>query len=153
MIVGDPFCFALQFDTVESWNSSDGFWNNGIFSLYINGERVFSTVDVFELRTAFSFYSKAPVEDLCVSDAQVDGATLYRSANDYFCGESTELIQGLFDLTATAMGDNGCFLYFIKTSLGDRLVWSVDGGECVREVQLEPGSVLSVIKKLRSCSL
>lgn len=152
MIVGDPFYFALQFDVIDNWNSPDDSWRNGIFSLYINGEKIFGIVDVFELRTILSFYSKAPVDELCVSNTQLDGVAIYRNASEYFWGDGVELEKGLFDLTATAMSDNGCFVYFIKTSVGDRLVWSVDGLE-VKEVYLEIGTISAVIKKLRTCSL
>ncbi|HCE6054505.1 immunity 42 family protein [Pseudomonas aeruginosa] len=153
MIVGDPFYFALQFDVVDSWNSPGDSWRNGIFYLYVSGEKIFSVVDVLELEAIFSFYSKAPIEGLCVNDVQLNSADIYKSASEYFWGDGVEVVKGLFDLTATAMSDNGCFLYFLKTSIGDRLVWSVDGGACVKEVYLEMDVVLNVIKKLRSCSL
>lgn len=152
MIVGDPFNFSLQFDVVDNWNLSDDSWRNGVFSLYINGERVFCVVDVFELRTIISFYSNAPIEELRVNDTQIDSSELYKVASEYFWGDGPELLDGLFDLTATAMSDSACFLYFIKTSVGDRLVWKV-GGERVKELYLEVGTVLDVIKRLRSYNL
>ncbi|HBO2023576.1 TPA: hypothetical protein L4G35_000750 [Pseudomonas aeruginosa] len=119
---------------VDSWNSPGDSWRNGIFYLYVSGEKIFSVVDVLELETIFSFYSKAPIEGLCVNDVQLNSADIYKSASEYFWGDGVEVVKGLFDLTATAMSDNGCFLYFIKTSIGDRLVWSVDGGMCQRGV-------------------
>lgn len=129
MIYGDPFYFALQFDVVNAWNTAGDIWKNGLFSLYINGGKVFDIVDVFELKTTFSFYSKAPIDDLNVNDSGVEAVVLYKNARDYFIGDGEMLIDGLFDMTCTAMGDNGCYLYFIKTSNGDRLVWSTDRGE------------------------
>lgn len=114
MIVGDPFCFALQFDVVVGWNLPGDSWRNGVFSLYIKGERVFSAVDVFELRAIFSFYSNALVERLPVNDSELNKAELYKSASDYFWGDGIELVDGLFDLTPTAMSDSKCFLYFIR---------------------------------------
>lgn len=151
MIVGDPFYFALQFDVVDNWNLPGDSWRNGVFSLYINGERVFNLVDVCELRTVISFYSNARIEELRVNDSQIDCSALYKVANEYFWGDSPELLDGLFDLTATAMSDGACFLYFIKTSIGDRLVWRV-GSENVKELYLESGTVLDVVKRLRSYS-
>ncbi|MEZ1778117.1 Imm42 family immunity protein, partial [Pseudomonas aeruginosa] len=71
MIVGDPFYFAIQFYVVDSWNSPGDSWRNGIFYLYVSGEKIFSVVDVLELETIFSFYSKAPIEGLCVNDVQL----------------------------------------------------------------------------------
>ncbi|WP_454669940.1 Imm42 family immunity protein [Achromobacter kerstersii] len=152
MIVGDPFNFSLQFDVVDNWNLSDDSWRNGVFALYINGERVFSVVDVFELRAIISFYSNAPIEELRVNDTQIDSSELYKVASEYFWGDGSELLDGLFDLTATAMIDSACFLYFIKTSVGDRLVWKV-GSERVKELYLEVGTVLDVIKRLRPYNL
>ena len=49
MIYGDPFRFALQFDVVESWNEPGDIWKNGLFALYIEGDKVFDVVDSFEL--------------------------------------------------------------------------------------------------------
>ncbi|NMK48874.1 immunity 42 family protein [Achromobacter sp. Bel] len=148
MIVGDPFYFSLQFDVVDNWNLPHDSWKNGVFSLYVDGERIFSAVDVFELRTIISFYSNTPIDELRVNDTQIDCSELYKVANEYFWGDGPELLDGLFDLTATAMSDRACFLYFLKTSVGDRLVWKV-GDESVKELYLKVGTVLDVIEKLR----
>ncbi|WP_440466743.1 Imm42 family immunity protein [Pseudomonas sp. YH-1] len=152
MIVGDPFSFALQFDVVNSWNLPGSSWKNGVFSLYISGEGVFSAIDVVELGSIFCFYSNALVEDLPINDLKIDSAGLYKSASEYFWGDGVELVDGLFDMTPTVMSDGELFLYFVKTSVGDRLVWSASG-EAVKEVYLEAGTVLNVIKELRSCNL
>lgn len=148
MIYGDPFYFALQFDVVDAWNTPGDIWRNGLFSLYIDGDKVFDTVDVFELTTTFSFYSKAPVNELSINDLSIEAIALYKNARDYFIGDGEELIDGLFDMTCTAMGDNGCYLYFIKTNSGDRLVWSIDGGSKINEIILPSGTILDVINKL-----
>ncbi|AJF74786.1 hypothetical protein TE10_23275 [Raoultella ornithinolytica] len=150
MIYGDPFCFALQFDVVEAWNIPKDVWKNGVFSLYVEGNKLFDVVDVFELTTTFSFYSKAPINALNVNDVSVDAIALYQNAWDYFIGDSEELIDGLFDMTCTAMGDNGCYLYFLKTSNGDRLVWSIDRGKKINETMLPSGTIQCVIDKLHS---
>ncbi|HEJ9031772.1 TPA: immunity 42 family protein [Serratia marcescens] len=149
MIYGDPFYFSLQFDVVEAWNAPGDVWRNGLFSLYVNGDKIFDVVDVFELMTTFSFYSKSPVDDLVVNDVNIDATDLYKNARDYFIGDGESLISGLFDMTCTAMGDNGCYLYFIKTSSGDRLVWSADRGVKINEVMLPSGTILDVINKMR----
>lgn len=150
MIYGDPFCFALQFDVVEVWNDPGDIWKNGMFSLYVEGNKLFGIVDVFELTTTFSFYAKAQINDLHVNDLDISAIALYKNARDYFIGDGEELIDGLFDMTCTAMGDNGCYLYFIKTSKGDRLVWSIDRGKEINETILPPGTIYSVIDKLHS---
>ncbi|WET39805.1 immunity 42 family protein [Citrobacter enshiensis] len=152
MIYGDPFIFAFQFDVVESWNTPGDIWRNGMFSLYIEGNKLFDVVDVFELTTTFSFYSKATITDLSVNDLSIDAIALYKNARNYFIGDGEVLIDGLFDLTCTAMGDNGCYLYFLKTSNGDRLVWSTDCGRKVKEAILPRGTVHSVINQLREFS-
>jgi hypothetical protein len=149
MIVGDPFYFSLQFDVVDSWNLPEDSWKNGVFSVYIDGERIFGAVDVFELRTIISFYSNAPIDGLRVNDAEIDSSELYKVANEYFWGDGPDFLDGLFDLTVTAMSDKSCFLYFLKTSMGDRLVWKV-GTESVKEIYLEAGVVLDVIKRIRN---
>ncbi|HAB91385.1 MAG TPA: hypothetical protein DCF43_03485 [Pseudomonas sp.] len=153
MIIGDPFDFALQFEIVKVWNAPDDVWKNGLFSLYISGRRVFGCVDVFELTTTFGFYHDAPVETLSTNNLVVGKEVLYQNAEDFFMGDGEELIGGLFDMTCTAMGDNGVHLYFIKTVSGDRLVWSVDNGISVSEAMLAPGTVAEVIQELRACSL
>ena len=148
MIYGDPFYFSLQFDVVEIWNSPDDIWRNGLFYLYIDGKRMFDIVDVYELKTIFSFYSKSPINDLYINDLDISPVDLYKNAESYFTGDGDVLIDGLFDMTCTAMGDNGCYLYFIKTSFNDRLVWSIDDGENINETLLPPGTILDVVSKL-----
>ncbi|WP_288821596.1 immunity 42 family protein [uncultured Leclercia sp.] len=153
MIYGDPFLFALQFDVVESWSTPDSIWKNGLFSLYVEGNKLFDIVDVFELTTTFGFYSNAPIKDLSVNDLAIDAIALYKNARDYFIGDGELLIDGLFDMTCTAMGDNGCYLYFIKTSNNDRLIWSSDRGENINETMLPPGTIHCVINKLHGSRL
>ncbi|KNC92065.1 immunity 42 family protein [Trabulsiella odontotermitis] len=153
MIYGDPFRFALQFDVVECWNEPDDIWKNGLFALYIEGKKVFGTVDAFELRTTFGFYSKAPINQLVINDLDVGSSELYKNASDYFLGDGEKLIDGLFDMTCVPMEDNHCYLYFIKTSDGDRLVWSTDTDERINETVLPSGTVLDVINKLQDCHL
>ncbi|EYU13208.1 Imm42 family immunity protein [Photorhabdus aegyptia] len=80
MIYGDPFLFSLQFDIVESWNSPDSFWKNGIFSFYLEGNKLFDIVDVFELRTTIDFYSNMKIDELACNDIPFDPITLYRNA-------------------------------------------------------------------------
>ncbi|RAT09654.1 MULTISPECIES: immunity 42 family protein [Lonsdalea] len=153
MIYGDPFVFALQFDVVEAWNIPGDTWKNGVFSLYVDGERLFNTIEVVELKTAFNFYSNAPLDELCVNDLIIDADSLYRNAENYFTGDGTELIDGLFDMTCTAMEDNACYIYFIKTTEGDRLVWSIDNGEHVIEKILPKNTIKEVINQLQQSAL
>ncbi|KOY60301.1 immunity 42 family protein [Photorhabdus heterorhabditis] len=148
MIYGDPFYFSLQFDAVESWNSSDGFWKNGIFFFYLDGYKIFDLLDVFELKTTFSFYSNMKIDALVCNDVNIEPVSLYRNAESYFTGDGENLIEGLFDMTCTPMGDNGYYVYFMKTSHNDRFVWSNDDGKTINETLLPPGTVGSVIKKL-----
>ncbi|EDU7996622.1 hypothetical protein CSM15_005098 [Salmonella enterica subsp. diarizonae] len=148
MIYGDPFIFAFQFDVVESWNTPGDIWRNGMFSLYVEGEKLFDIVDVFELKTTFGFYSKANIHDLNVNDLTIDAKALFKNAWDYFIGDGEVLVDGLFDLTCTPMGDNGCYLYFLKTTNGDRLVWSIDHGRKVNETILPSGTINYVINQL-----
>ncbi|MGD8203283.1 immunity 42 family protein [Pantoea sp. FN0305] len=153
MIYGDPHCFALQFDIVECWNEPDDIWKNGLFTLYIEGKKLFDVVDVFELRTTFSFYSNAPINELVINELNVSAVELYKNAKDYFLGDGEELINGLFDMTCVPMEDNRCYLYFIKTNTGDRLVWSTDAGDSIKETVLPSGTILNVINKLKVCPL
>ncbi|MDI3414628.1 MULTISPECIES: immunity 42 family protein [Pantoea] len=153
MIYGDPFHFALQFDVVECWNDPDDIWKNGLFALYIEGKKVFDDVDAFELRTTFSFYSKSPINQLVTNDLDFGADELYNNAKDYFLGGGEKLIDGLFDMTCVPMEDKRCYLYFIKTSVGDRLVWSANTSDQINETVLPPGTILNVISKLQDCHL
>lgn len=153
MIYGDPFSFALQFDVVDSWNIPGDSWRNGVFSLYVDGKRLFSSIEPVELKTTISFYSNAPLDDLCVNDLNIDAESLYKNAECYFTGDGTELIDGLFDMTCTSMEDNGCYLYLLKTSEGDRLVWSIDNGEHVIEKILIKNTINEVVEQLQKKTL
>lgn len=153
MIYGDPFKFALQFEVVTAWNAPDDIWKNGLFSLYVDGRMVFGAIEPVELKTTFSFYSNAPLDDLCINDLSIDTDNLYRNAENYFTGDSTCLIDGLFDMTCTAMEDNACYLYLIKTSDGDRLIWSTDDGKHIIEKILPKNTISDVVKLLQKSSL
>lgn len=148
MIYGDPFYFSLQFDVVELWNSPDDLWRNGVFSFCLDGRNLFNLVDVFELRTTFSFYSNMKIDELACNDTSIDPITLYRNAERYFTGDGENLIEGLFDMTCTPMGDNGYYIYFMKTSHNDCLVWSNDDGNTINQTLLPSGTINSVIKEL-----
>ncbi|WP_197715390.1 Imm42 family immunity protein [Aquitalea magnusonii] len=110
---------------------------------------MFEIVDVVELKTTFGFYSKSPIEELCINNIEIDAVDLYRNAEKYFIGDGEELIKGLFDLTCTAMEDGQCYLYLIKTDEGDRLVWSTDNGENVSEAILPVGTIKETIKNYK----
>lgn len=153
MIYGDPFLFALQFDVVDAWNTPGDTWKNGLFSLYIDGQRLFGNIDPIELKTTFAFYSNAPLDKICVNDSSIDANHLYQNAESYFTGDGTELIDGLFDMTCTAMGDNACYLYFMKKSEGDFLIWSIDDGRNVSEKILPQNTVSEVLSLLQGKSL
>jgi hypothetical protein len=107
MIIGEPTYLALHFDVVEEWNLPGNTWRNGVFSLCLGGEATFCASDVVELKTTIGFYSKAGILDLPISDIKIDAVDLYRNAESYFAGDGERLIDGLFDMTCTAMGDKG----------------------------------------------
>lgn len=153
MIYGDPFSFALQFDVVEAWNIPGDTWRNGIFSLYIDGERLFHAIEPVELKTTFSFYSNAPLDEICINDLNIDVGSLYKNAESYFTGDGTELIDGLFDMTCTAMGDHACYLYLLKTSKGDRLLWSTDNGKHINEKILPENTISKIVSQLQRSSM
>ena len=148
MIYGDPFTFALQFDVVDSWNAPGDIWKNGMFAIYIDGKRIFSVVDVFELATTLSFYSKSNIEELKENNTLSSASEVFKNAQEYFLGDEEVLIDGLLDLTCTAMEDNCCYLYFLKTSNGDRLVWRSENGGEINNITLPKGNVLNVINHL-----
>lgn len=153
MIVGDPFYFAIQYDVVDSWNVPGDIWKNGLFSVYIDGKRVFGSVDIIELVTTLNCYRNIPFEDLVANDLNMDAVSVYQKAQEYFYGGSDKVLDGLFGFTCTAMEDLGCCLYFIKTKSCDRLVWSVDNGVNINEIFLEAGTVKKVVDKIKNCIL
>ncbi|WGO82524.1 immunity 42 family protein [Arsenophonus apicola] len=148
MIYGDSFSFALQFDVVEIWSSPNNIWKNGLFFFYLDGIKLFDSVDIVELKTTMSFYSHMRIDELASNDINIDSIGLYRNAESYFTDDGEVLIDGLFDMTCTAMEDNGCYVYFIKSTCNDRFIWSKDNGETVHETLLQPGIVASVIDQL-----
>lgn len=148
MICGNPFDFALQFEVVDFWNVPGDVWKNGLFCLYIDGKRVVDVVDVVELKTTISFYANAFIDDLAITNIDINAADLYRNAESYFTGDGNNLIDGLFDLTCTAMEDNGFYLYFVKTGHGDRLIWSNNDGVDINDKILPKNTVRKAIQEL-----
>lgn len=149
MIYGDPFTFALQFDVVDSWNAPGDIWKNGMIAIYIDGKRIFSIVDVFELATTLSFYSKSKVEELKENNTLSSASEVFINAQENFQGDEEVFIDGLLDLTCTAMEDNGCYLYFLKTNNGDRLVWRSESAGDINDITLPKGNVLKVFNQLK----
>lgn len=153
MIYGDPFAFALQFEVVDAWNIPGDTWKNGIFSLYVDGRRLFSAIEPVELKTSFSFYSNVPMDELCINNLNIDADSLYKNAESYFTGDGADLIDGLFDMTCTAMSDNACYLYYLKIKEGDRLLWSVDDGKHITEKILPKNTISKVVNQLQKNSV
>lgn len=153
MIVGNPDYFAIQFDTVSSWNISESIWRNGVFFIYIGGRQLFSFSNSFELKTTLGFYCDRPSsETVCIMNLKAD--EVYRDAYNYFVsGESKVLSSQVIDMTCTGMEDGGVFLYYMTVPSGDRMIWSTDGGVTVFEKILPSGTVSDVILKLRAYSL
>lgn len=148
MIYGDPFKFALQFDVVEAWNVQGSEWKNGVFALYVGGDRLFSLVDSVELRTTLSFYGNAPISQVGFGKAGCSAKLAFEDAYGYFIGDSNVLSDGVVNLTCTSMADAGVIVYLVKLSSGDRIVWSLDRGVTVSECLLDTGAVAKTISIL-----
>ncbi|MHA3735473.1 Imm42 family immunity protein [Pseudomonas sp. Eth.TT006] len=145
MIYGDPFLFSIQFDAVGDWTDSNCFWINGLFSVFVAGERLLDIVDVIELKTTVNFYAKMKFEDIKEGDSAISAKELFASAHGYFFKEEAVVMEDVQDMTCTFLGDAGLFIYFQKTEHADRLVWSKDFGNVVHEALLPRGVVSGVI--------
>lgn len=146
MIYGDPFIFSIQFDVVRDWTDSSCFWVNGLFSLFVGGERLLDVVDVVELKTAVNFYAKMEFENIEEGDSAISAKELFASAHRYFFKGESAILEGVQDMTCTFLEDAGLFIYFQKTEHADRLVWSKDFGNLVHEALLPRGAVNGVIE-------
>jgi hypothetical protein len=149
MIYGDPFKFALQFSVVSAWNNDD-VWSNGLFAMYIDGASVFSPVDAIELRTTFSFYKSISFDEADRANSSVSAEELFQNADNYFTGDGEVLLDGVLNLTCTAMGDQRFYVYLMKAANGDRLVWSLDNGSTVVEKVLGQDEIAGVIRRMPS---
>jgi hypothetical protein len=151
MIFGNPDDFALQFDIVDGWNTPGDTWRNGVFSMYVGGERVFHFVDVLELRTISGFYRTLRLKcDTAVCD--VDAARLYEEAHSYFYGDSDALRAGLMTLVCTAMEDRSCFVYLMRCASHDRFIWRIDEGQGVHEYLCSSSAVNDALEGLSACA-
>lgn len=148
MIYGDPFVFSLQFDVVDEWTETNCFWKNGLFSMLVDGERLLSCVDVVELRTAVNFYAKMEFDGNVTGNATISAAELFRTAHGYFFEGVLAAPKGVQDMTCTALGDSGLFVYFQRTDQSDRLVWSYDLGKVVYEKLLPLGTIVGVVERI-----
>ncbi|WP_460067957.1 Imm42 family immunity protein [Pseudomonas sp. H1_G08] len=114
MIYGEPFIFSIQFDVVRDWNDSSCFWANGLFSLFVCGERLLDVVDVVELKTAVNFYAKMEFENVEEGDSAISAKELFASAHRYFFKGESAILEGVQDITCTFLGDAGLFIFFKK---------------------------------------
>lgn len=147
MIYGDPFKFALQFDVVEEWNSIGSEWRNGLFAMFIDGESIYASIDVVELRTTLGFFKAVPNSPRDCGMPETSASELFQAAHDYFMGDGEERPNGVVSLTCTAMGDVGCCVYLMASASEDRIVWSFDEGLTVSEYVQEAGTVAHVISR------
>lgn len=148
MIIGDPFKFAIQFDSVNEWNS-DNFWRNGAFSLYINGVRLPDLLDVIELRVTLACYVKLEKITTVSGNEKLSAEHIYKTTNSYLFGDGLNYIEGVYDLTCTAMSDVGCHAYWLGRSDSEIFVWSSNDGKRIESVSLPGGTFHAVASKLR----
>ncbi|MCH1990553.1 Imm42 family immunity protein [Achromobacter xylosoxidans] len=147
MIYGDPFGFALQHDTVASWNSDENFWTHGVFFIHIDG-RALGGIDVVELRTTLSFYERTGnMEFMCI-ESSLRFREIYDLGMNYFYGSEEAPFGAVYDLTCTSFGDRGIFIFYAKTTQNDVVVWSEDEGKTVHGKILPLGTVLAVLREL-----
>lgn len=149
MIFGNPDIFALQFEEVKAWNVPDNTWINGLLCVYIQGARVFGSVEAIELRSAFSFFSNALLPQSIGVDDGLSDQSIYYNARDYYMGRGGLLMSGVVDFTATEMEDYSFYMYFRAGVCGDHLVWSKNDGEEVSGAVLVRGTVQSMIDELK----
>ncbi|PWF24686.1 Imm42 family immunity protein [Corticimicrobacter populi] len=154
MIFGDPFCFSIQFDHVADWNPpDDGFWKNGMVSIYLGGKRVFDVVDSIELRCAFDFYkAELDFSGVDLGECDLSSREVYENVVGHFFGDGRDLVDGVFYITWNALNDFGFFLCFMKSCGKDRFVWSADEGKTVHEILLPSGSLSRVSEELSKFS-
>ncbi|WP_130929610.1 Imm42 family immunity protein [Pseudomonas sp. Sample_20] len=113
MIYGDPFIFSIQFDVVRDWTDSC-FWVNGLFSLFVCGERLLDVVDVVELKTAVNFYAKMEFENIEEGDPAISAKELFASAHRYFFKGESAILEGVQDITCTFLGGAPVCLFIFK---------------------------------------
>ncbi|WP_442965065.1 Imm42 family immunity protein [Pseudomonas sp. JS3066] len=118
---------------------------NGVFAVYVDGARIFSLVDSVELRTAFEFFKKMPIDGVGFGRSDVAAIKVFENAYKYFVGDGEALIEGVLSLTCTAMGDSGLNVYLMRSPSGDRVIWSLDCGVMVSECVLDTGAFSGVV--------
>jgi hypothetical protein len=152
MIYGDPYRFAVQVDKASAWTLPGDIWINGIFSVYLEGKRVFDIVDTMELRTTVGVFTKSDLDSLEENNMDISKEEIIRNAHACYILGTEELYKGVRDLTCTIMGDHRFYLYFVKTKQYDRIIWSDDDRKTAHESRLEPGTVWNVINSLKDFS-
>lgn len=147
MIYGDPFDFAIQYDVVEVWNENKNFWKNGLFFIYIGGEKI-GLVDVVELKTTIGFYKRCGGVEVEFYADNLEFREIYRAGMNRFYGDDTVVPGSVGDLTCTAFGDRGLFLFYARTQKSDVLVWGDAEAEGVKGKVFPLGTVTSVLQEL-----
>ncbi|MFY3137463.1 Imm42 family immunity protein [Achromobacter xylosoxidans] len=147
MIYGDPFNFAIQYDVVKVWNENENFWKNGLFFIYVGGEKI-GLVDVVELKTTIGFYKRCGGAEVEFYEDNIKFRQIYNAGMSRFYGDDTVVPGSVGDLTCTAFGDCGLFLFYAKTQKSDVLVWGGTGAEDVKGKVFPLGTVASVLQEL-----
>ena len=155
MIIGDPYLFALEFQKIENWTSLGDAWINGIFVLYIDGNRLPPRVDTAELRTSLGTYLGIKFSEFNSSTTHLSNAELFKLIKRYVCQEDEQADDDiknikLLDLTCTVMEDQGCYVFLVRKSEHECLIWTTDFFETLDYKFLPFGTVERVITILPS---
>ena len=138
MIIGNPYEFALEFDTVAAWNDCGGGFDNGVMHVYVNGENIFKGLGVLNHTLGTELPCFQGFSELDFSKTASDN---FLNTSNVFLKEmfldgilqlGLDYSVGVIPISITAFEDKGAFLCFINTSKVERIVWTTDFCETFR---------------------
>lgn len=146
MIFGDPFLFAFRLDVVEQWNDDSG-WVNGIFEIYIDGNKYPNHLDTTEFRVnLFELISK--VDEKIVSLSQAEREFVVMSFYEGNRGVLNKFIfeRKIMSLHSAEMEDSNVYIYFLCDKYNDYILLS--DNEVFEVFEYESNYILGLIKKM-----
>lgn len=113
MIVGDPFLFAIQFDIVDEWNEETrDSWTNGLFDIYINGERYPQELSEVELNGDLSFLLSGFHNEM-YEISEYELSIFKKNALTDELHNQLIFEKKIVDLASSAIADEGVSIYFL----------------------------------------
>lgn len=149
MLSGNPGAFAIWFDSVDSWSTSE--FKNGCLGYFIDGDLIWSPnstigVDIYKLSLLDSLQKSVEDEGVfnlppAIAYEQLCGRAFPSLDSDVQVSDFTHLVS------AESLSDDGHYVFLVELGEQAKLIFGFrDDVSSVRQVILKRGEFQSVVR-------